>query len=693
MIALSVILVNYNVKRYLEQALLSIRKALEGISSEVIVVDNASSDGSVSMLRARFPDVILIENRENAGFARANNQALKRASGKTVCLINPDTLVREDTFSKCLDYLARHPETGMVGCKILNPDGSLQLACRRSFPTPWVAFTKVTGLSALFPKTRLFGKYNLTYLNPDQEAQVDAISGSFMMARRKAVDEAGFLDEDFFMYGEDLDWCYRFVQKGWKISYIPDTQIIHYKGRSTQEASFDGIRLFYQAMSLFVAKHFPRGWSIIPRRLLMAGIWLRGGFSFFSRLAARFAPALVDLAFMQASLIAALLIRFGHLIHWHSYRLVDLVYTLIWLASLAAVGVYRRRVYSFSRAVAGVMLGLMANTSITFFFNQYAYSRHVVLVEGLLNLILLGGWRLAVRMASRLPGLPFLGKIGRTLLRKRVVIIGAGPSARRIYLQLRNQIDTLYDVIGLIGISPADLADAPSGREAPVLGALDDLKRIVRSHRVQEAVIAPEALTYERIVGLMTLGKELGLDFRIVARDLDVVIGSASVDAIEDVPLLDLEYRIFYGLNPFLKRIFDLAISGLILCLAFPIFLWAALHPGIEARKTLLSDGSGGCLEVKTWERKGKPLAGWIRGLPAVGSVLRGGMSLVGTEWTPCGEGVRGAGFKPGLTGLVQVSGSRKLSQAEKEKFNLYYLKNYSFLLDLEILIKALFLL
>ncbi|MCK4818743.1 glycosyltransferase family 2 protein, partial [bacterium] len=228
MIRLSIIIVSYNVKPFLEQALHSVRKALLGIPSEVFVVDNGSGDGSVQLVREHFPEVCLIVNRENLGFARANNMALRKAKGDAICLLNPDTLVREDTFRVCIEYLNSNAEVGAVGCKILNPDGSLQLACRRSFPTPWVAFTKVIGLSRLFPGSRVFGKYNLTYLDSNEVAEVDSLSGSFMMVKQKVIKHVGLLDEIFFLYGEDLDWCYRIRQKGWKVVYLPDTQIIHY---------------------------------------------------------------------------------------------------------------------------------------------------------------------------------------------------------------------------------------------------------------------------------------------------------------------------------------------------------------------------------------------------------------------------------------------------------------------------------
>ena len=180
----SVIIVNYNVRDFLQQSLVSLQKALKGIRSEIFVVDNASDDGSAEMVRKRFPRIRLIANTVNLGFAKANNLALKKARGKFLLLINPDTIVQEDTIRVMVEFLKTHPDVGLAGCKIMNPDGSFQPACRRGFPTPWVAFTRISGLSKLFPKTKIFGKYNLTYLNTEETYPVDAVSGSFMMLRR-----------------------------------------------------------------------------------------------------------------------------------------------------------------------------------------------------------------------------------------------------------------------------------------------------------------------------------------------------------------------------------------------------------------------------------------------------------------------------------------------------------------------------
>ncbi|MFC1553722.1 glycosyltransferase family 2 protein [candidate division KSB1 bacterium] len=273
MVQLSIIIVSYNAKDYLEKALLTVQFAVSGFSSEIFVVDNASDDGSPDMIKEKFPDVILIENNVNTGFARANNAALKRSEGKFILLLNPDTIVKENTFKIVFKAFEEYPEAGAAGCKILNEDGSLQLSCRRSIPTPWITFTRMLGLSRIFPQSRIFAKYNLTYLDADEVAEVEALSGAFIMVRREVLDKTGYLDEQFFMYGEDLDWCYRISQAGYKIIYYPKTSITHYKGRSTDMKTWAQVKVFYEAMSKFSAKHFRNYSVLLPLWLMKSAIW------------------------------------------------------------------------------------------------------------------------------------------------------------------------------------------------------------------------------------------------------------------------------------------------------------------------------------------------------------------------------------------------------------------------------------
>jgi GT2 family glycosyltransferase len=694
MIKISIIIVNYNVKQYLEQALQSILKALAGITSEVYVVDNASTDDSTTMVKRLFPEVILIENKENVGFAKANNQALEKARGETICLINPDTLVREDTFRVCLEYLTNHPNVGAVGCKILNADGTLQLACRRSFPTPWVAFTKVTGLSKLFPKSKLFGKYNLTYLDPDRETEVEALSGAFMVIRKRAVNEAGLLDENFFLYGEDLDWCYRILNKGWKIIYIPTTQIIHYKGRSTQKSSFNSLKMFYGAMHLFVKKHFKKRWSFLPHWFLSIGIFMRSCISFSHRVLNRLLVPIIDIMFIQLGLVLALLEKFSHLKHWEAYRVVDIVYTFIWILCLYIMGLYKKGIYSSSKAITGVLIGLIMNASLTFFFPQYAFSRQVILVAGTLDCIFLSGWRLIIRFVSHIRIIPFFGTVGKTIIKRRTLIVGTGSVSQKILNRLNNQIDGGYEVIGFLGINKQDLC-AQILQNKPILGTLQDLKEIAIEHNIQEVIFSPEAASYERILETVVKGKDLHLDFKMVPRNLDVVIGRISIDSLEDIILVDLDYKIFSDPNRIIKRFIDIIVPLILLPFLLPLTIYIYINPSLRFIKVQIYDGTGKPDYIWELRKNNKPVSSLLQYVPLYWEIFIGKMSLIGAEivyWNKSQKHTSsGKGFKPGLTGLVQVNSKKNLSEKEKERYNLYYMRNYSLMLDFEIILRTIF--
>lgn len=243
---LSVIIVNYNVRLLLEECLQSVEKALEGIEGEIYVVDNNSSDDSVGYLQPRFPQVKFIANKENLGFARANNQAIRQSEAEYVLLLNPDTVVYENTLRESVAFMDSHPEAGGVGVRMLTREGEPAPESRRAVPTPWIAFLKMIGFSK---------KYYMSHLPWDKPGQIEVVSGAYCMLRRQALDQIGLLDEDFFMYGEDIDLSYRLLKGGWQNWYLP-LDIIHYKGESTQKSSFRYVHVFYQAMLIFFRKHY-----------------------------------------------------------------------------------------------------------------------------------------------------------------------------------------------------------------------------------------------------------------------------------------------------------------------------------------------------------------------------------------------------------------------------------------------------
>ena len=252
---LSVVIVNYNVQSYVEQCLRSVFVALKDIDAEVFVVDNHSKDGSVEYLKEKFPDIILIDSNHNLGFSRANNIAIRQSRGEYVLLLNPDTIVAENTIRECVTFMDRTTEAGGLGVRMLTTFGTSAMESRRGIPTPMTALYKVVGLCNRYPKNKRFGKYYMGYLPWDEPARIDVVSGAFFMLRKKAIDQVGLLDEDFFMYGEDIDLSYRILKGGWQNWYLP-SRILHYKGESTQKTSFRYVHVFYDAMLIFFRKHF-----------------------------------------------------------------------------------------------------------------------------------------------------------------------------------------------------------------------------------------------------------------------------------------------------------------------------------------------------------------------------------------------------------------------------------------------------
>lgn len=258
---LDIVIVSYNVKYYLEQCLNAVRQAVVGIDTVIWVVDNCSSDGSVDYLEPMFPEVHFIRGKENVGFSRANNLAIVQGHGKYVLLLNPDTIVTTKTIKDCIHLLDHNPEIGSTGVSMYNADGSYARESKRAIPTAKVSFFKMIGLSSLFPKHKRFAKYHLGYLDPLESHEIEVISGAFNMLRRKALDEVGLLDEDFFMYGEDIDLSYRMLLGGWKNWYVP-SPMLHYKGESAHSSTFRYVNVFYQAMVIFYDKHFGGRYNI-----------------------------------------------------------------------------------------------------------------------------------------------------------------------------------------------------------------------------------------------------------------------------------------------------------------------------------------------------------------------------------------------------------------------------------------------
>lgn len=289
----SIIIVAYNSCDFLPACLKSVRDACEGVESQIIVLDNGSSEPILPEIKKFFPEVLWIDSKENLGFGKGCNLAEKQATKPYLFFINPDTIISKNAFHEMLQFMEEHPDAGTVGCRILNEDGSLQWACRRSFPTIVSAVSKTIGLAALFPKNKTLASYNMTYADPDEMTEVDAISGSFFCMRRDLYEKLGGFDEDFFMYGEDLDLCFRAKVAGCKNYYTPSTNILHFKGQSCRTRRWDSYLDFYKAMLIFVKKH--KDLYFVPNFLVSFGIMFAAFVGMFSRLIPKFWKMFLDL--------------------------------------------------------------------------------------------------------------------------------------------------------------------------------------------------------------------------------------------------------------------------------------------------------------------------------------------------------------------------------------------------------------
>lgn len=516
----SVVIVSYNVRAFLDQALRSVERASGGLNVETWVVDNASRDGSAEMVAARFPRVRLIASPDNLGFGKANNLALRQVAGRYVLLLNPDTIVEEDALRTLVAFLDAHPDAGAVGPTILNPDGSFAPESRRGFPTPEVAFYKMSGLARLFPHSTRFGRYHLSFLPMDRPAEVDALSGSCLMARAGALraiatgpdDALDVFDPAFFMYGEDLDVCYRLQQAGYGVWFEPAARIVHYKGESTKKGDLRYVRHFYGAMERFAAKHFrnrPGGALLVVG--IRVAIGLRAALAGLRRFAERMAAPLLDAALALAALAigaaAYPLAGFGAF-PWQDGRFLATVGAVFALAAafgIALVGGYRTARRADRRmALVGAASALVVTATLSFFVKSMAYSRFAVLAGAVLAVPLLAVPRLVRRRRAR--------------AERRAVVAGTAAEAERLA-----EVATLR-VAGYVGERPP-----PSEGAIPYLGRHADLAAVVDAERATDLVFGPSVSAADAFAAMQAL-RNADVEFRMLDPDGTHLIGKATVE-------------------------------------------------------------------------------------------------------------------------------------------------------------------
>ena len=569
---LSVIIVNYNVEYFLEQCLYSVRRAVKAIDAEVFVVDNNSVDGSNRMVKDKFPEVKLIANKDNKGFSKANNQGIRVSKGEYILLLNPDTVVEDDTFLKIVQFMDKHPDAGALGVKMVDGSGNFLPESKRGLPTPAAAAYKMFGLSKLFPKSKRFAHYHLGYLGENETNEVEILAGAFMLLRKSVLDEIGLLDESFFMYGEDIDLSYRVIKAGYKNYYFPETRIIHYKGESTKKSSVNYVLVFYNAMVIFAKKHFSQKNARAFTFVINIAIYFRAFLAILSQLWEKLMLPLVDAAAMVGGFYLITKLWGDSFIYREggSYPLTFVYYIipsyiLIWLLSIYFSGGYDKPV-RIKKSIGGLLAGtVLILVLYALLPESMRFSRALILLGTLWGLIVLPTVRLLFHW-MKVPWVTLEDKQS-----KRFLVIGEKDEARRVS-QLLESSFVKPDFIGLASVMEKtdDAGD--------YIGNINQAKDIIAIYNIDEVVFCSKNISHQTIIDKMADWQQMDVDYKIAPEDSLSIIGSNSIHTRGDLYTVNIN-AVDKTANRRNKRLMDVFVA-LILLLLSPVLVFFEHRPG-----------------------------------------------------------------------------------------------------------------
>jgi GT2 family glycosyltransferase len=548
-----------------------VQNACKGLESEIFVVDNDSVDGSVKMVRDKFPEVHLIENKENKGFSTANNQAIRKSKGEYVLLLNPDTIVEDDTLRKVVEFMDQHPDAGGLGVKMLDGKGKFLPESKRGLPYPSVAFFKVFGLSSLFPKSKIFSGYHLGYLDKDKTHVVDVLAGAFMLLRKSVLDKTGLLDEAFFMYGEDIDLSYRITKAGYKNYYYPGTRIIHYKGESTKKGSLNYVFVFYNAMIVFARKHFSKENARAFSVMINIAIYFRAFISILTRFFNRIMLPFLDALLIFAGMFVIKDYWERHFIFpdggHYPYAFVHIavpVYLTIWLLCIYLSGGYDKPI-RLRRLIQGMVVGtIIILVGYSLLNEHYRFSR---------ALIILGAtWGTLIMLLERylLHHFNVNGYKLNSEKNKRFIIIGEKEESERV-AQLLQQTGMNPSFTGLV--SYHHHRQNSNG----FIGHLGQVKEIINIHKINEVIFCAKDVPAQVIIDKMSELKNEQVDYKIAPPESLSIIGSNSINTSGDLYVIDINAIIKMS-NRRNKRMLDILV-GLTLLLLYPVAIFVVKNP------------------------------------------------------------------------------------------------------------------
>lgn len=667
---ISIIIVNYKVREYVSNLLSSISKAKHHLSLQIFVVDNSSEDGSVEFLKERYPEVSYIENDENLGFGKANNQAIRLSEGKYTLIINPDTLVSEDTFTLLFEHMEKNSGCGAAGCKILNPDGTFAPESRRTVPTLWSSFAKASGLSTIFSRSKIFSEYYMNWLGEDEQSQVPVLSGSFMFWRTSVLKELEGFDERFFMYGEDIDLCYRIQQTDFYIDYIPQTSIIHYKGESTRKGDLRYIRIFNKAIYQFFDKHYSTKYSFLFKVFVYSAISIRAFISLITNNFKMIGFIASDLILLNLSVILGFMIRyeFSYEVMTNLQNLkflwINLIASLIYIFVGSFLDLFRSKTESISNQIKAITASYAGVALITFFVREYAFSRLALIIGGISALILMLLFKVIQINISKSDS-----KVTGKLKRLRVLLVGDNTDTKEIKTKIHSRPDWNYEVVGTVAVEE---------NTNNAIGGLSQLRDLIKAYHIDQVFFALKSISYKDMLRQISILQDERVVFKLVPDSMDFILGKSNVEYLESIPLVEVGFGYSKGINQFLKKVMDIVIAFPIWLILF-LFTFSALLFSSETKVPVRGLYFYENQSKNIW--KNRSLLFWY--------VLRGKMSLVGAPLYEIRSEVSQS--KPGFTGTIQMNESRILSDTDRENYELYYLQNYTIWMDIDILLKALF--
>ncbi|MBC8266646.1 MAG: glycosyltransferase [Flavobacteriales bacterium] len=562
MTKLSVIIVSYNVKFFLEQCLRSCIKATQNLEAEIIVVDNNSVDESAEMVKEKFSNIKLIHNKVNVGFSKANNQAILKAKGDFILLLNPDTLVEEDAFEKSLLFMKQQKEVGAVGVQMIDGKGVFLDESKRGIPDFKTSLFKFLGLHKIFPKSKYFNHYYLGDLEKDKRHEVDILVGAFMLLRKSVLDEVGLLDEQFFMYWEDTDLCMRIREKGYKNYYLGDIKIIHYKGESNKRHTLSFTIGFNKSMLAFVKKHFSKHLLFLP--LIKLATIVKAIMVLIRDFIKTFSLPIID---FTSILFALLLLTNYWGENYAPYPFSETFtkwlipsYITIWIVSLFFSGAYDKP-FRINRVARGVIFGLLVIATFSNFFNTIRFSRVIIIVGGVLVFTLFVTLRFLYRILTH-KDFDIAEKRALNLL-----LVSKKSEFKRAEEIITNSKHNTK-LIGYL--------NEKGGNGA--LGSFSDMDSIIKKHNIDEVVFASSYISFKEIIKHLISLSATSLNFKILPENSHFLIGSNSRETLGDYYCPDSNWELSKTSNKRNKRVLDIFLSFLFLIFA-PILMWYSSSP------------------------------------------------------------------------------------------------------------------